>query len=265
MAQIQPPNTQTLRPQHLTQVGHEGNPVECSIEVTGSLDSPNPFDADGDDLGGPILYPAVGAGGPGGSESSPIGELTIGGGTMDCVGAASVTLTVTGGAAPYTWSTTVGVLSSSTGSSVALTPPVNSGSGLPGIAYSYTSKYVKPFCTTDCFRARYACDGSFIDCTGAGGNACMATLGGSCSGFVTDPTNIPGPVYRSSAAHCTTLPVYTDGCAGVLATKQCLLDERSGAQISGGCAPCVIVFADGAIVTVTDAQGHQAFFGVELE
>ena len=47
-----------------------------------------------------------------------------------------VSLNASGGTPPYTWSTTKGVLSATTGRNVQLRPPANSGSALGGTAYS---------------------------------------------------------------------------------------------------------------------------------
>lgn len=270
MAQIQPPNTQTLRPQHLTQVGHEGNPVEtCALEVTGTLDSPSYYDCEGADLGGPILYPTVGAGGPGGSESSPIGEMVIGGGNMDCSGSASVVLTITGGVAPYSWETDVGTLSATTGVSVTLTPSVNSGSGVVGDAYRKVSKYLATCSiggTTDCVQNTYNCAGAISsECSGVNTQACLAECysGASCSGFY--PGTPPPAFADSHASACASAKGLSvaDACAGPESYTMCVCDVRSAPMISNGCNPCEIQFMNGATVIVTDSTGHQAYFGIE--
>ena len=278
MAQRQPPNTQTLRPQHLTQVGHEGNPIEFFVDVVGTLDSPNPFKCDDEsctDLGGPVVFPGGGIGSGGGSGGSggdaPSQPLNGSGGTMNCfTGQTSVPLVATGGVPPYTWSTDRGSITvGDPTSSATLTPATNTGSGVAGNAYGKQVKYCCTF--TGCVGEIWKCDGtvafpcgtgSVPDC-GLGACAC-----GSCSGC----SNLSGCIDIAGCA-CRVDPVtrccgqgttFSSACAA-LASHGTACDLRSAGMIAAGCNPCAVQFMSGEpVVTVTDSEGNSFSFTVEV-
>ncbi len=270
MPQIQPPNTQTLRPQFLTQVGHEGNPVEtCAVEIDGSLNSPNPFECEGEDLGGPVIYPVVGSGGGGGGGSSaPVIPLVLGGGSMDCTGSQSVTITVTGGVGPYVFETTLGILTVESPTTVILTPPANPGSAYAptSIAFARNNKYIFSCVgggACACRLEGYNCAGVLVrSCTSSGTNDCMAECNPAwhCSGFFN--TTTPKPTARTSAAAAcfTSLPII-DQCA-INANTICSCDRRTQDMIDNQCQPCDVAFTS-AVVTVTDSEGRNAYITIE--
>ena len=271
MPQIQPPNTQTLRPQHLAQVGHEGNPVEtCDLNVVGVLDSPNYYSCDGADDGGPILYPATGTGGGGESSTPVIPLVAASSGDMDCSGSQSVTITVTGGVAPYTFATTHGVITpGGSGKTAALTPPVNANPSYSpaSIAFGRVMKFQYALgCGGPCTcRADYFnCAGEQIQtCSGSNTDQCMekCSAGWHCSGF-NSPTGTDPTVTLTTSATCVD-PGFThvDQCA-IAAHTTCSCDVRDATMQGNGCNPCDTSF-DSAIVTVTDALGHLAYVLVE--
>lgn len=280
MAERQPPNTQTLRPQHLTQVGHEGNPVECFVDVVGTLDSPNPFCTVDDDptrcidLGGPVIYPGggIGSGGGGGGSEAPSIPLNAAGGTMNCFsGDTSVPLVATGGVPPYTWSTDRGVITvGDPTSSATLTPATNTGSSVAGTAYG---KQVKVCCTfTSCVGSLWNCAGQITttcssvgvpDC-GLGNCACSVCSGCShLSGCVTQPDC----ACRNDPALncCGNGTTFASSCAALNAVGTAC-DLRSAQMIADGCNPCAVQFMSGEpVVTVTDSEGNQFSFTVTVE
>lgn len=268
MPTIQPPNVQPLRPQHLTQVGHEGNPVTFIIPIVGVLDSPNPFDCTDDgcsDQGGPILVPPSGGGGGGGGEG-PTLPLTVNAGSVDCVGSdGATTIVVTGGTAPYTYSTNQGSVSDNGNGSATWTPPVNQWSGnLTDVAYHFCTPYTANSCSS-AFQAKevYNCYGDFILCTNVGA-ACGADHCINCGCCDPDCTRfcITGVCSCCDGGPCANpapylaLPKYGSYCDGIAAIKKDICQGDAG---TGDCKPCQywITWGGGITVTVTDANGQQ--------
>jgi hypothetical protein len=166
---------------------------------------------------------------------------------MVCDGAASVTLTVSGGVGPYSWGTTKGQLSSATGTSTTLTPPTNPYSGSAGTtAYRITTKSLRTFC--GCATSIWDCyDNKFQTCIG--GNPCWA---GACS--CSNCTSAADAVCDTTLPLSCGKPQCADagGCPEVNAHKFCI-------DATGDCQPCAVSMDGGAVVTVTDSLGQTAF------
>lgn len=169
---------------------------------------------------------------------------------LDCEGTASVTLTVSGGIAPYSWVTTLGVLSAATGTSTTLTPPANPYSDAAGTsAFRATTKIIGTFCSCrtsiwDCYGTKYQ--------TCIGTNSCWAGVCGTSCTCVNCST--------AADAVCTTNPALPCGkslCSG----SGCPEDNAHCFCIdgTGNCQPCAITMNAGAVVTVTDSLGQTDF------
>lgn len=267
MAEIQPPNTQTLRPQHLSQVGHEGNPVlTCGLDASGVLDSPNFFSCVPGDA--PILYPVTGTGGAGASDE-PLIPLVASAGSMNCAGSQTVTVTVTGGIAPYTFEASVGVITPSGGHTAILTPPVNANPTYePNVAaFGRVDKYVFSCAgggPCACKGEYYNCAGTLIStCTSSTTNECILKCGATwhCSGFVS--TTTPDPIFRLNGVNCFTYLTVADAC-DIDNHTICSCDLRDVFMQGNGCEPCDVSFHS-SVVTVTDALGHNAYVVVERD
>jgi hypothetical protein len=102
-------------------VAHEGNPRQNSLVVTG---------ANGNLDGNPILTPEIPIGG-----GAPIQTFTIAASSnWDCInGITNITITVSGGLAPYSVGTSLGNVTALSANTWSLTPPTNSGSGVAGM------------------------------------------------------------------------------------------------------------------------------------
>jgi hypothetical protein len=186
-------------------------------------------------------------------------------GSINCTGAKSITFTAKGGKPPYSWSASVGVLSvGEDGESAVLKPPANTGGAVPGTAYSFVIGYASVFAAS-CLDAHAWQD---FNCNDEGVGSCQAEInaGGffTCDGVLKDwcdftkcnedsgngicNTGCMNGFPRQSAPCSTCNPVqFGDVC-----------DRRTPTQISQGCQPCSVLFADGGIVTVRDSQGLAA-------
>lgn len=252
MPKIQPPNTQTLRPQVLTQVGHEGNPVEFEVAITGTLD------------GTPALIPEIlpGAGG-----AAPLIPLSAGGGGGNCYQGICGTFFITGGVPPYTVTTDAGIVDMDDdgfGGTICHDPDAG---GVGGAGDGAFSKSVKFCCTfTSCVGKDFDCLGNEITpCTTVsitcpvGGGSCGC---GSCSGCENLSFCSTDPSCNCSVDPC-------NRCCGICETmSSCEGLEAHGTQCdsrAGGitCQPCQIQFQNGANVTVTDSDGSSVVFEME--
>ena len=181
-------------------------------------------------------------------------------GEMDCLGAASVTLTVSGGVGPYNWTTTVGVLTGSPGVSVVLTPPTNPGSTYvpTQAAFGITTKFISTFC--DCRTTLWNCAGVKIqECLAPNSSGCWQDCGGS-SCTCGNCSQAADAVCSITAGVCG-----KPACAGGACPENnahCFCDIRSGDQIANFCHPCAIMMQGGAVVTVTDSLSQSAFVTV---
>ncbi|MBI2839830.1 MAG: hypothetical protein HYX75_16070 [Acidobacteria bacterium] len=175
----------------------------------------------------------------------------------------SVTFTATGGIGPYVWSTTAGTLTTSGPNNevATLAPPDPGGTG-GEIAFSRSAStlYMHVESWPDCslqtrMHALYNCAGEFVMCYQTGG-------GGSCGicAYLTYPTTQPlCQIGTISYVDCgvggecpPTLDLCEEAKHGVLADHR-----HDGPNNLIDCHPCVLEMA-GAIVTVTDQNGHQA-------
>ena len=198
-------------------------------------------------------------------------ELTCG--SIDCAlgTTACTTISVVGGVAPYTWSTSKGVISGS-GASVTLCPGANTGFNVAGAAICKQVKYCCTF--TGCSSKSWGCnDQSTQACTSVGGCSCPGMGSCACSSCA-GCTNLSGCI-NSASCSCKTNPSACWCCGGggsccgttgceCLQTHGTSCDVRSAGQISGGCVPCTISMAGGVVVTVEDALGNQAFCTVSV-
>ena len=195
-----------------------------------------------------------GGGGGGGCACVPGtgGQLTIQCCTtncsLSCTGSKKLTLKACGGRSPYTWSKTGSVvLSRTTGNSVEVTPPVNTGPNVPGVAYSLVVKCRN--LGVGEFRAQdHNCDDSFLPgCPG---------VGSICGGFlqVCSPTcsffdcEIPGDNPNETCGPGQGAPSCNQQCTGGT-----VCDRRTAQMITDGCNPCGV--SAGQTITVTDSLG----------
>jgi hypothetical protein len=203
--------------------------------------------------------PGIGTGGMGGTActcvTDGIGQLTIkscnSNNSLNCSSSKSAVLKACGGKSPYTWSNTGSVtVSPTTGATVTVRPPTNSGSAVAGVAYwvsCWTCNGAN--CTAgDCasiispLNVRYNCDDTL--------NACSTTE--NCT--PAPATSEVDKCCNGNTNQCLNndcIDVRTGGCTGV--TTMC--DQRTAQMITDGCSPCGL--NEGATVTVTDAVGTQ--------
>jgi hypothetical protein len=196
-------------------------------------------------------------------------------GAMDCsLGtAACITVTVTGGVAPYDWSTNLGVISGS-GSSITLCPEANPGSGVGGNAFGKCAMYCCVFVSCSC--SYFGCNDQInAGCSGTGcaticsatGRNCTCSSCSGCSPLDCCLGGQPGCMSVNSCNHggcCGTTNNPGNGCA-CLAASGAQADLRTGTMISAGCNPCSISMAGGNVtVTVTDALGSSAFVVIDV-
>ena len=189
---------------------------------------------------------------------------TLGGATnpnnsLGCANATQgVKLLVCGGRSPYTWSNTGTVTkSSTTGSSITVSPPTNSGSAVAGTAYKTANKYTATaggFCENWQAAATYGCNDAVT------GTDCAAPL----LGFFPCGTILTAADLSCVSPSCCSFPcggtpqclpkVGCNSCAcAVLAASGAICDVRTAPMISNGCAPCGL--QSGSTVTVTDDTG----------
>lgn len=170
-----------------------------------------------------------------------------------------------GGNPPYTWATTKGTIAESGSNQATLTKPVNTGSGVAGVAYKLfialstdcgvqggrnyvvksvgcndivqscpTASWFAPCCEGPCnnLSGTGECpNGTGFNC---GQYSCILPVAPVCSGS-------QNPMFCAVGTICTDL----DGS---------VCDLRTAAMIAAGCAPCKASMA-GAVVTVTDSSG----------
>jgi len=216
-------------------------------------------------------FEGTGGGGSGGCGCVPgqNNQLTIKScnpnNSLKCSTTKSLRLLVCGGRGPYTWSKTGTVQlagangvkgTTASGDAITVTPPVNSGSAVAGVAY---------------IAWLYECDsGGGVNCSGINhfyhyhygcndvniGNTVWVTADGHShgSGRVVTPAEmtckLPG-AGASSIPDCVGYPPTGGNIGGRLAV---LVDERTGPMIAGGCVPCSLVVS-GVTVSVTDSVG----------
>lgn len=171
---------------------------------------------------------------------------------LDCEGTRQSKLFVCGGVPPYSWSTTKGTVTPSTGTSTTLTPPTNPYVGAAGTsAYGITTKFISTFCT--CFTSIWDCYETKIQ-------TCLAINSVGCWQYCRGPSATCSCSNCGSAtdAVCTTNPLLPCGkqlCSGggcPESNSHCFCISTSDAT----CQPCPISMDGGAVVTVTDAIGQ---------
>lgn len=166
---------------------------------------------------------------------------------------------VCGGRGPYTWSNTGSVTKSGTsGGSITVTPPTNSGSAVAGTAYKVANKYTASSggsCQNWVAWSEFGCNDA------SAGSGCQIAADGvgffPCGSFTTLANlNCTQPSCCASVCsgtvQCPSVGCNACACA-VLAAGGSVCDTRTAGMISNGCAPCGI--NAGATVTVTDDTG----------
>jgi len=203
---------------------------------------------------------------PGGSTPPNCEEELFPVDNLNCEGARTSNLFVCGGIPPYSWSTSKGTVTPTTGTSTTLTPPANPGAAYnPGtIAYGIATKYIDVFC---------ACNSSHWDCGENLVQECLHPNSTSCWQVCHPEGGCPCSNCATAAdAVCSTCsPICSCGkspCGGNVcpeALAHCFCDERTADQIANLCNPCPIALSGGAVVTVTDALGQTDFVTVYPE
>jgi len=197
-------------------------------------------------------------------------EISPAEGTMQCLGSKQVSFSVVGGTPPYSWSVTVGTVLpfGPDNENVLIIPPISSI--VAGIAYRKTWGH----CTAGL---------GPTNCSGGGNNAVSSNQPFGCNDEIEGSCNANAHI---STDFCITFS-YT-GCSGAgpgsdilwcfstvfPSTLFCgdnddgdlldICDERSGAMILAGCAPCSLVM-NGSVATVTDAGGNTAMATIITE
>jgi hypothetical protein len=181
--------------------------------------------------------------------------------TRNSLGCANATqgvkLLVCGGRGPFTWSNTGSVTrSGSSGTSITVSPPANSGSAVAGAAYKVANKYTASaggFCenwvawrTFGCNDAETACDTAadgvgFFPCGAFVNLASLSCVQPSCCNSAC-----------AGAVQCPSVGCNACACA-TLAASGSVCDTRTAGMISNNCAPCGV--RSGDTVSVTDATG----------
>jgi hypothetical protein len=212
----------------------------------------------------PVLVPDGWESFDGGATSC--GDLSLtADGDFDCAESANVviTLTASGGVPPYTWDTDKGIVTGISATQAELVPAANPGSAVPGPAYGHVVKYSDLFCNCSCIW--YKCDDSLdLGCQDTGCGTCWILTGGTqCSCATCEQAADVMFRLRADGDPCGTgTPQLGSGCAGLSSFhRQC--DSRTAGMISGGCNPCAISMEGGAVVTVTDSLGNEAFVAVD--
>ena len=214
------------------------------------------------------------------------GAMTIAGSggagsTVTITESTPVTFVLTNGTAPFSWSTTTGCLTiAADGRSATVTCPPNSVS-VTGIAYR---QYATAILCTGCGGAQESSCGSCTphlsnngccvsainygiqsrNCDGSANGGCAnnSTCEGTCFGGPTCTRTICGPLVddNSQARICAAFATISTsgGSCGFIEsslTAGCIIDRRTAAMITSGCAPCILTMSGGAVVTVTDENG----------
>lgn len=213
---------------------------------------------------------------PGSNGELTIKACTLSGGTnpSNSLGCANSTqgmiLAVCGGRGPYTWSTSGSVtLSKTTGPSIRVTPPTNSGSGVAGTAYKKYGKYKAGSagsCVTAYIESVHGCNDAELSCST---NTCdpseVCTSGGNITSCTPLPcvtcTFEPAITCNGSGGQCATpcdsantnCKICQSNCTSV-ARGTTVCDKRTAGMVSNGCNPCGV--QSGTVVTVTDAAGN---------
>lgn len=259
MPVVQPPNEQTLRPQTLTQVGHEGNPVEFSIAITGTLD------------GNPTLIPPIL---PGVGGATPLLPLSASGGGGNCYQGVCATIAITGGTKPYSVSTDVGTFTmneAGTGGTICEGSNPGSGESPATVAYGKVSSWCCTF--TACGCKSWNCAGALIeDCTFSGCEAMASEAGLSCACGSCSGCNLNCCI--GGAVGCSPVSICDQACCNQTRAGsgcECVesvgveVDMRDNNGLSSDCKPCAMQFHNGATVTITDANGSTLIFSVDWD
>jgi len=252
---IEPPNLQAVRPQRLIQVGHEGNPVECSV-VVGGGDLLTPDE--------PTLVPPRLPGGSGG-ESPTLPLIIASGGDINCYFSECTTIMITGGLPPYEVETTNGVLTQVNQTTYTLCANANPGSGVAGNAYQWAVRYCKHLGFSDCVQMTFDCAGNIAaqpagGCNAVGTEPCGCATAGCADIYPAD--DCIAFAITHVALRCQPYALVGDACTGLLSYHN-MCDARTQPMKDAGCSPCAINMAAGAIVTVTDSLGRIVSVAVE--
>jgi hypothetical protein len=192
-------------------------------------------------------------------------------GSINCAGAREITFSVTGGKAPYKWSASVGTLDVADDTmSARLTPPVNQGAGVAGLAYRKLGQLCGQSngSTLNYFtRIGYGCNDQVTE-------ACAFFLANNDEAIL-NGCGVPPPCGDSLICAGTGDQVCNSGCAAgqkrftpTEMGNPCALcnpagapmtcDKRTPTMISNNCVPCAFTFDSGAMVSVSDKQGLSA-------
>ena len=184
--------------------------------------------------------------------------------SLNCQSTKKLDLIACGGRAPYTWSKTGSlVLSRTTGPSVVVTPPTNSGSGTVGTAYTLKANIQdgdsgSGNCVAKSCTETFGCNDQslVVSDVPAGTNTCK-DCGGSPPGIQNGNCHESGSP-QSTPSNCSTVIQVvgvnqgSENCQPRL-SPNCMEDNRTAPMISAGCTPCGV--NAGSTVTVTDALG----------
>lgn len=219
-------------------------------------------------------YGTGGSGWPGGRSCTCVprmGGLTIkscnANNSLNCSSTKSLKLIACGGRQPYTWSRTGSVQlqggngqaigASATGTTITVTPPTNSGSGVAGVAYTKNvAGCIPSLSQVNYVYKEYTCNDvagsntlliASADLVCTGGNITCASIP-QCRGTNAEPGNcncgsgnFPGTTGVVPDTYCTP------------ETNGTVCDKRTAGMISSNCVPCGL--SAGATVSVTDAAG----------
>jgi len=232
-----------------------------SITVSGGGGS-NPASSRGRNSYNPTTRVGGGGGGTGCTCTPINGALTIksctANNSLSCQSSKRLTLMACGGIAPYTWSKTGNItLSGTTGSSISVTPPTNSGSAVAGTAYTKgvettgCGETVPPNHAVVSTWALYKCDDTF--------DTCSTVLGGVAMNFAFEPDTCGCGTHNghpnngsTGTVSCGNLCSPGDTCT-CAKTKGAMQDRRTAPMIAANCNPCGL--NEGATVSVTDGNG----------
>jgi hypothetical protein len=178
--------------------------------------------------------------------------------SMNCAAAAAsrgARLLVCGGRGPYTWSNTGSVVkSATTGGSITVTPPTNTGTAVAGFAYNVGKWHRCNGGNNQTHFGTYGCNDQLLNSGSTASNGAFLLAAPACDAFLTAAA-FPIPIVDHSNPACSPT---CDGCPNptldFASGNAC--DMRSAAMISNGCVPCG-VSSPGVTVTVTDDTGAQ--------